>query len=218
MASFAKRIVDEHLAPKVSEFTSADIPDMSKHCKESRFWLANHFLNSALSGAYGKQATRQCVFNYLRRAEAAFAHHELAREATLKFLGGSRQSLSEYMRALNHWESFLAQSWMGYRLLMYLFEEKNLYKQGDGSKEAALNHLYNRSKHVDSAIAAGEQMPESGNLAVWMTNAGLASVELSLNWAQTSEILAELAQFAMALEDPTTAKEKLEQLDDAQPP
>ena len=43
--------------------------------------------------------------------------HALAREATLAFLSGGKQSPNSYATALLQWEIFLGQSWHAYKLL-----------------------------------------------------------------------------------------------------
>ena len=44
--NYAAAVRDKYIAPGVSAFTSADIPDMSEYAKESEHWVANLFLNS----------------------------------------------------------------------------------------------------------------------------------------------------------------------------
>jgi hypothetical protein len=43
---FSAKIEDTFIAPGVSQFTEAEIPDMSLWSKESQSWIANFFLNS----------------------------------------------------------------------------------------------------------------------------------------------------------------------------
>ncbi len=202
MGLFSNHVTDRYLAPYVSSFTFAEIPDKSA---QAMCWLDNNVLHSVLGRAY-KEGTRQYVFNYLRRAEAAFWAHAEARDATQKFLVGSRQSLSAYMRALLHWETFLAQSAMACTMLRGLSLIAP-FQNGDGSTKQRLHKLYNYSKHVDSVIDNG-QLPEHGTTILWMTNEGLRSKDDLLLWSETSEVLDDLAQLASILEDPWTAEER----------
>ena len=204
MTRFAKHVLDTFLAPHVSNFRRAEIPDMS--C-ESSLWLSKFFLNSVLRRSYA-DPFRQYVFNFLRRVEGAHIAHQCARSATAKFLHGSRQSMSRYMEAIFHWEAFLAQSWMACALTENL-NETPPFRKGDGSVEQRVNLLYNRSKHSSEAIRAN-QLPLKGTISVWMENDGLHGVDVMLSWEETGEVLHDLSNFATMLEDPKTLVEKLE--------
>jgi uncharacterized protein YjbI with pentapeptide repeats len=115
---FSAELLERFIARGISEFTSADIPDMSDHDSQSSHWVANHFLNSI--GRAGYQLPMGAhVQQYLRRAEAAFAEHDRAREATLWFLEAGNRSPTSYWKALLHWEYFLGQSWQAYELLQH---------------------------------------------------------------------------------------------------
>lgn len=206
MARFSKHVLDKFLAPNVSNFCQAEIPDMSS---ESSLWLSKLFLNSVLRRSY-VDPFRQYVFNYLRRVEGAHAAHQSARITTAKFLHGSRQSMSRYMEAIFHWEAFLAQSWMAYALTESL-NETPPFRKGDGSVEQRVNLLNNRSKHSNSAIEAG-QFPPEGTIPVWMEDDGLHAVDVMMRWEETGEVLHDLSNFATMLEDPITTVDKVREL------
>ena len=99
---YSAAILDSHIAPGVSTFTKADIPDMSSWSSESQHWIANFFLNSALTASFPRPMNAY-AFNFLRRAQYAFSEHQLAREATLSFLSSGGQSVRQYADALFHW-------------------------------------------------------------------------------------------------------------------
>lgn len=206
MARFAKHILDKFLAPYVSNFRSAEIPDLSD---ESSSWLSKYFLNSVLRGSYA-DPFRQYVFNFLRRVEGAHVAHQCARSATAEFLHGSRQSMSRYMEAIFHWEAFLAQSWMAYALSERVNETRP-FEGSDGSVEQRVNLLHNRSKHSDTAIEAG-QLPPDGTIPVWMEDDGLHGIDVMLSWEETSEVLRDLSNFANMLEDPITTAKKVREV------
>ena len=195
------------MAPFMSLFTSAEIPDMSGHCDQSQHWISNFILNTLLRENI-RAPYRQYIFNFLRRSEAGFREHAFAREETLLFLNGSRQSPSRYMMAIFHWEVFLAQAWHGYSLLSNMQEEK-AFEKGAGSIEERLNLLYNQSKHAESVIKSG-QMLENATIPVWLTNTGLESHNAKLTYHETGEILKHLAEWAQALQDPQSLRERIE--------
>src|SRR5260370_197985 len=85
MIQWSRVILERFVAPEFSDFVTADIPDMGDRHPEARHWLANYFLNSALSGSF-KDGVRQAAIAYLRRAHHAYEAYASAREATLAYL------------------------------------------------------------------------------------------------------------------------------------
>jgi hypothetical protein len=200
--TFSDAILDRHIAPGVSTFTKADIPDMSSWSKESSHWIANFFLNS-LTASFAPPMNAY-AYNFLRRAQYAFSEYHLARESTLAFVANGGQSPTRYADALFHWECFLGQSWHAFNLLVTAWNGK-AFKKNDGSIEQRLNTLYNQMKHIESRIENGQMIP-GATVPVWLENEGLHSVDTSLTYAESAEILKELAKYADALMNPKTAK------------
>ena len=209
LSDFSK---DKFVAPYTSQFTEAQIPDMSDHYDQSEYWVANYTLNCMCRGAF-EYPHRQYLFNYLRRAEAAFLQHDQAREATINFLNKGGQSPSLYMRAITQWEYYLFQSYHCFNLARYIFGKKKIFEKGDGSIYERLNKLYNQSKHAESCMKHGS-IPENGTIPVWLTNEGLSSEEATLAYSETADILEEIAEWAIIFEDPATMQEKLTALDE----
>ena len=149
------------------------------------------------------------AYNFLRRAQFAFSEHQLARQSTFAFLGGGGQSPTNYIEALFHWECFLGQAWHALALLVAAWDGK-AFEKNDGSIEQRLNSLYNQMKHVESRIENGQMLPET-TVPVWLENIGLRSVNASMTFAETAEVLKELAKYADALMNPATANDVLNQ-------
>lgn len=211
MTTFSSDVMETFIAPGISAFDHAEIPDMSHFHKDSTHWIANFFLNSVLRGSY-KPPYNAYLFNYFRRAEAAFREHELARAATLEFLSNkTNPSIRCYALALFHWEIFLGQSWHAYKLLQKPLNIQKLYAKGSGTLEERLNNLYNSMKHVESFID-NNQMPPGATVPVWLTNDGLISVDESLTFAETAEVLREIAKWADVFADPLEVREKLDNI------
>lgn len=196
-------VKDTYFAPGMSSFTSATIPDMSQVDSEQEHWRANYVLNSILRTPFDAPF-RQRVFQFFRRTHTAFHEYAAARRLTLAFLEHTDSYLT-YLDAIDHWESFLAYSWQALACLAY---GQKLYEPGDGSVPQRLNLLYNRSKHADKAIAAG-QLVEQTPLCVWLTNDGLACTDATLTFPEMADILADMAKWAADFQDPLTMKEKL---------
>ena len=174
MVWYSNYVIDKFIGPSASSFTQAEIPDMSAFDKESSHWIANLFLNSVHRSSWIPPYNAY-MYNFLRRAEAAFQEHQAARSETLLFIKSGQRSAKSYTAALFHWENFLGQSWHAYKTLQKCFEVQ-LYKLGEGSVEERLNVLYNQMKHVESRIEC-KQILEGATVPVWLTNEGLVSIE-----------------------------------------
>lgn len=195
---------DTFVAPEMSKFTAAVIPDMSKTDDEQEYWLRNFILNNLLGGTAYVTPVRQQMYNFLRRSHTAFAEYSLARAATLDYLDDPNRILP-YIDAINHWEAFLANVWQAHCFLGRLpwLPRRVWFEPNDGSPLQRLNALHNRSKHADGAIVRGEFVGESP-LCVWLTNDGLSSTETALSFDQMVEILTSMAKAASRIQDPAT--------------
>ncbi len=200
---FANEFKDKYVAPHISSFTAATIPDMSAVSEAQGRWLLSFVLNSGLVVTMD-DATRRTLYNFLRRAELAFRDYEAARQATLSYLTNPNpDAASEYIIAIGHWESFLSQAYQAWCLLVR--GQKILFEPGDGSIMQRLNLLYNRAKHAESAITS-QQLPPDGTLPVWLQNDGLHSVEAILTCSEMAEMLEDLARFADGAQNPLSAR------------
>lgn len=195
---------DLYVAPKMSQFTTADIVDMSNFDKEQQHWVANYILNSMFGSGGVTQPARQRVFHFLRRAEAAFAAHGEARELTIAYLR-NKENLTAYLGGVSHWESFFSHAYIAFEQLRHM-SKSPLFERGDGSVLQRLNMLYNISKHANET-----QFPQDGTLPIWLENDGLHCTEAHLTFEElSSDVLPELARWADILGDPAQTRAKLE--------
>lgn len=194
----------------MSKFTEAEIPDALTSSDGHCSWLSSFLLNSVLRSRYtGK--TYQFAFNFLRRSESACREFELAKGETVRFLEGTRQSISLYVRAVQHWEYFLSQAWHSFLLLSSFagYPRTNLFEKGDGSVDERLNGLYNASKHAESQIDNG-QIPEIYSMPIWLANDGLVSVAYKLSYVEVGDVVKLLSQWSNCIVDPLRLQEMLE--------
>jgi hypothetical protein len=201
---------DKFVAPELSKFTNASIRNMASASVEQEHWLTNFILNTLLRVDV-KETVRQTLFNFLRRAQLAFREYSLARDQTMSYLSDT-DAVTTYFAAIGHWEMFLFQAYEAYELLARpaatATTKHILFSPRDGSPHQRLNSVYNRSKHHASAIQNG-QLPEDGTIAVWLVNHGLCSTDSWLTFDEMAEILDELARWSDAVQDPSTAREKM---------
>jgi hypothetical protein len=203
---FSPYFIDNYIGTKISEFTSADVPDASGLFAEEPYWLFNFILNSSLRAEVASPQ-REYRFHYLRRATSAFSEYGAARVATLKFVAATTQTFRPYFDALDHWEGYLGSACHALRTLAAIGGQKNVFDDKT-TDLGRLNALYNEMKHAESRIENG-QMPERGTSPVWLTNDGLESTDARLGYGEAFEILRLVGRYAHALEDPLLTAARL---------
>lgn len=197
---------DKYVAPEISAFTKADMPDVSS-APEQGHWLNNYVLNAMRRGDFPDPA-RQFVFNYLRRTVGAFREYSLARERAQGYLANT-DSITAYIDAVAHWEVYLSQAWHACLLLeRFSGIKKSWFTPGDGSAHERLNWVYNSAKHAESAIENRETLL-GATMPMWLANDGLRTVTHTLLYTEDAEILQDLSDWANILQDPVTTEEKL---------
>jgi hypothetical protein len=192
------------MAPEMSKFTSATIPDLSAIDSDQEHWLENYILNSIMRATL-QSPDRQRLFNFLRRSHSAFEEYAAARELTLAYLAEPERKLG-YLKAMGHWEALLGYIWQAYRLILPK-QLADLYKPRDNSFFERLNHLYNKGKHLEEKILEGKYFEDSP-LCIWLTNEGLKSTDEEVTFEEVVETLKQLAQLAAAVQDPLTMRDK----------
>ncbi|NJO38072.1 MAG: hypothetical protein HC871_11245 [Rhizobiales bacterium] len=207
MVQLTAYTLDTFLAPKMSSFRSADIPDMSG---KKTPWLNKFSLNNILRGRYTGQQVHQYVFNYVHCVEAAHLEYENARTATADYLKGSRQSIEMYMKALYHWRAFLGQCGLALDLHAKLCRMGRPKRGIKGPPEERMYVLYQTSKHVADRIEKREYLTPDATIPIWMEDEGLRSVKCAVTWSECATVLDELSDIATQLEDPRTARERIE--------
>lgn len=202
-------ILNKLLAPGISEFTSAEIPDLTQHFPQAPHWVSNHFLNNVLRGHF-RDGWRQVVIAYIRRAQNAFLAYSDARQLTLEYLDGNQPDnprINGYFSSVTAWENYTLQISMVIDLFRWLNQGAGAFEKNDGSKEQRLYEIANLIKHTASAVDSG-QCPGSGTIPLWLENDGLHSFETSITFQEVSEILADVCKLANDYQDPRSLKEK----------
>jgi len=190
------------VAPGISSFTSACIPDMTIDFPQAKYWLANHFLNNALTASF-LDRTRQVVLGYLRRTHHAFEAYHAAREATLRYLDGNQPDnprIQRYYDAIAIWETFVLQAGMAIDLFKWLNAGSGAFSKNDGSRTCRLYTIANHVKHVASCVDSGQCSPNE-NVPLWLSNVGLQSFGVAVSFNEASEELRGLADLADKLQD-----------------
>lgn len=198
-------ILSELVAPDISLFTEATIPDLTNQFPHPSMWVIGHFLNSLLRGTFGPKA-RQVVLSYQRRTYHAFDAYHKARDATFNYLEGNEPyypSVGKYYGAVAFWETFTLQTQMALDLIKWLQKGKRIFSKNDGSKEQRLYTISNQVKHLDSHVKSPNFSP-ADTVPLWLSNTGLHSFGVQVTYTEASEMLINLAELAEELQDPLT--------------
>jgi hypothetical protein len=207
-------ILSKFIAPGIADFTSATIPDLTARFPQAPFWIVNHFVNNALRTSF-KDGWRQVVLAYLRRSHNAFVAYHDARGRTLAYLDGNEPlnpRVGVYFDAVSSWENFALQVSMAIDLFRWLNQGQGVFAKNDGSKEQRLYDAANLIKHTASAVTSG-QCKVSDTVPLWLSNHGLHSFDLSLTYAEASEVLADLSVLADDYQDAHSLRDKLRSSD-----
>jgi len=191
--------LDKFVAPDLSKLTECNAINMTDYDDQSEHWVANFVLNSMLNVQI-QEPYRAYTFMFLRRAEMSFVEYENGRMALQQYVSSSPKSITRYLRAIFHFESFVAQSYQAFEIVRKWIGQ-NLFQSGDGSILDRLNLIYGRSKHADKAIFAG-QLPPDATMPVWLTNIGLQAEGIALSYNEMPNILKELSTIASRLSNP----------------
>jgi hypothetical protein len=183
-------VLDNFIAQELSTLSQCTAPDLSKEFDEGNHWVGNFILHSIFPRYELKAEAKPYAFGMLRRAQMALIEYESGRKALLEYLAGDRDRVSQYFRALYHFEITVMIVYQVHELLMG-FTDEQLFAKGDGSPLYRLNRIYNVSKHLEASTVMPGQLH-----AVWITNSGLAISTTALTWEELAQIIRDVGGLA----------------------
>ncbi len=83
--AFTLGIYELLVAPKLSELTVCNMPDMSDCYEQSKYWISNYLLNSILIQRLNTKA-HIYILNQLRRSQSAFNEYCNAKSAMENYI------------------------------------------------------------------------------------------------------------------------------------
>ena len=199
---FSAEILDRFIAPGISSFLRADIPDLRAEHEQHPYWLANHFLESILVATY-KGPDRQYIFNAIYRTQSAFAAYHEARELTYNYLDVTSQynpAIGKYFQALARWESSFL-NWQHLVEIYYRMTGTKVFAKGDGSVHERAYSLCNAAKHAGTAIKGGQHGTDL-TVPMWLSNDGFNSHFSVVTYSEYAELMLEAGQFADEIQAP----------------
>jgi len=189
--------LDHFVAPRISELKECQVPEVPNFSNRPEKWLSCFIVNSIFHEPK-KQEIKQCIIFFLRRAEAAFHEYENARRSLLDYVGGDRQRISIYFKALFHFEICIAQMWQAFNQTMsiryrIIGKKEKLYEPGNGSSYERLNKLYNLSRYLENNVQ------EDSTMQLWLTCDGIEAKDTSISYTELANLLKEIGNWSDTL-------------------
>lgn len=179
--------VDQFISQRVTAVTECNATDLREEFPLSEDWVTGFGLR-VIFNDQPKAEMRPFALQLVRRSEMALANYAHGREALQGLVSGNRARWSPYYRALSYFETSVAhlyQAWVHMHKLLGV----PLFEKNDGTPLQRLNHVYNVSKH--ETPAADE--------TVWITNAGLATKDVSITFGEIEELMRVCARIAVRI-------------------
>jgi hypothetical protein len=206
---FSDYAIDHFIAPGLSAFEQADIPDLRAKYDQHMHWLSNHFLNSLLRGSFSAPY-RQFAVNAIYRVQTTFREYHEARDLTHHYLNvrrPGRPATQAYFIALARWESCIL-NWSILADVYYRMTDAKVFDRDDGSPDQRAYDMCNAIKHCGQAIRRAEY-GDSLTVPMWLMNDGFHTRHLFLSYLELSTLVGQAADFADRLQDPRTFVEPL---------
>ncbi len=196
---FSDQLLDNLLAPGISEFHEAEIPDLGGECPDWEHWLSNLFLNSLFETRYNDQ-WKQAAITFIFRTQNALRAYHSARSKTLEciqaFKPGNPAS-KLYFEALSHWETVVLQVQIALDMFFEFIDPSvQATDDADRIREAA-----NRIKHFAEDIRKGKNSRDL-TVALWLAKDRLKARTAYVTYVELAENLREMGRAAAILQNP----------------
>jgi hypothetical protein len=190
--------LDRWLAPGISQFTTANIPDLRGGFPGVYEWLTVFFSGNT----FRKQLpdlSKQKGINFIQKTQTAFRAYHAGRARTLEYLDGidtrnPQPRIQLYFEALEMWEWAFQNFSVCVSIANTLPGIKFFDKYSRSADERA-HGIAEDVRHVDARIANGELAGE-GTIALWLTNGGFQSVRHVLSYEEFAGVIRDILKVA----------------------
>jgi hypothetical protein len=190
--------LDAWLAPRISQFTAASIPDLREEFPKANEWLTVFFEGNT----FRKQLpdpSKQKGINFIQRTQTAFRAFHEGRALTLKYLDGidTRNPLPRvhlYFEALGMWEWAFQNFSVCVAIANTLPNIKCFEKYSRSADERAYG-IAEDVRHVDARISNGKLIG-NGTVPLWLVNEGFHSVHYTLSYEEFAGVIRDTLKVA----------------------
>lgn len=186
--SWSKHVLDNYMAPKLSELTECGAPDLPS----PKNLMGSYILNRIFVVEYRPEVQR-LVFNFIRRVEHAYREYSEGRRQLAAYVASDRGTMVLlYFGALAHFEQCVAALCQAWAFGEKLPEQSRAFAPGDGSSAERIWTIHNDSKHMEERTS----LPPEYTTAVWLTNTGLESARAVASFNELTDELRSCYEFA----------------------
>lgn len=203
VTTWSASLLDSMLAPGISKFTAADIPDLRDAYPHFEQWLKAHFVNNVFHTQLPDEY-KQLAINVIKRVQTAFRCYHIARDTTLSYLDGNNPlnplpRVHIYFEALAMWESTF-QNIAECVPLLKKFTGQKLFEKGEGTAVELAHGIAEDVRHTHGRIANAE-LSGDGTIPLWIENSGIRSVRHFIDFPQLAKLMSDAAEVAAELQD-----------------
>jgi hypothetical protein len=196
---FGSHFLDTLLAPGISSFNEADVPDLSGECPQAEHWISNFFLNSLLGPRYN-ETWKQAAVSFLFRTQNALRAYQIARAKTLECVAAfqpGRPAIKLYFDGVSHWETVVLNMQIVLDLFFRVIDQKAL----ESDDAARIRKAANRIKHFAEDIVEGANTADV-TLPIWLAKDGLKTRVAEVKYEELWENLREMGKAADIMQNP----------------
>ncbi len=200
MIQLSAELLGRGYAPKINDFRTAAIPDLTEVIIERR-WLQNHFLNTIFisfeTSSYDPIRARFVICAF--RAQAALVAYDRAKASCEAFFDtfiDGNPVVDLYFDAVAQWEG----------VVLHLHHVVDIFKRANGNDysksnvEKRLGDVANRIKHV------AEYIPTSAHqgltIPMWLAHDGVETSKATVTFTEIADLLVALAKHLDKWQDP----------------
>ena len=189
---YSSKVLDRYVAPGISSFSKAEIPDLQTQFPSHKYWMTLHLLGNILKPV--KTPYRQYATSLVYRVRMCFAYYHSAKEYTLKYLENldpASPSLGTYYKAISLWESAFL-NWSICADIVRKLSNEKVFEEKDGSSAQRAYDIANQIKHWGDRIRL--RKAEESPIPIWLTNEGFSSASLKLAYHEFSDLVEDAAR------------------------
>jgi len=199
VVQFGNHFLDTLLAPGLSSFNEAEVPDLSGDCPQADHWLSNLFLNSLLGPRYN-DTWKQAAVAFIFRTQTALRAYRAGRAKTLECVDAfepGRPASRLYFEAVSQWEAVLLNVQIAIDLYLKVMDPNGV-ETDDASR---IRKAANRVKHFAEDVERGKN---SGDLTVplWLARDRIKTRIAEVTFEELAENIREMGRAADLLQNP----------------
>jgi hypothetical protein len=182
--------LDNFIAPRLSQLTSCGADELPVRQK----LLPEFVLNSKFRMKYGDQLKKNTL-NLIRHVDHAALAYDAGRACLLDYLSDKPgKRVTAYFGAVSYFETHVAHlnlaRWLAMRIARHPDRDAKLFSKHSDCFDERLQEIHNWAKHLDNKITEGK-LPKGYTVSIWLTNAGLESVDKAVTFPELIEHLME---------------------------